>query len=47
MNSKQHQEISFCKSFVRVVGFITLGLHFWVGIALLIGAELLGIIEEL
>lgn len=45
---KNHQRISFAKSFVRVIAGAALmsGMLYWAG-ALIIAAEVLGVVEEM
>lgn len=45
---KNHQRISFAKSFIRVVAGAALmsGMLYWAG-ALIIAAEVLGVLEEM
>ena len=46
-NQKLHQQISFFKSGVRIVGYIFLPFNLVAATALLILSEIVGIIEEL
>ena len=46
-DAKLHQQISFFKSFVRIVGYIFIPFSLVTATALLILSELIGIIEEL
>jgi len=42
-----HTIISLIKSITRIVGYIGLFEYFYIGVLLLIGAEILGIAEEI
>jgi len=46
-DQKWHQIISFVKSGVRIAGFILLPYQMMLGVWLLVGAEVLGVVEEL
>lgn len=45
-NKNYHRDISFVKSMIRIAGFLCLFTTLWVGIVLLVLAEILGIVEE-
>lgn len=44
---KLHQSISFLKSGIRILGYITLPFNLALGAIILILSELIGIVEEL
>jgi hypothetical protein len=44
---KKHQQISFAKSILRIVGYVTLFINIPVAASILIASEALGVIEEL
>ena len=46
-DAKRHQIISFIKSGIRIVGYVLLPSNIVLGAGLLLGAELVGILEEL
>ena len=46
-DAKKHQLISFIKSAIRIVGFFFIPFDLSVAAGVLIGAELVGILEEL
>jgi hypothetical protein len=46
-DAKKHQIISFIKSGIRIVGYVLLPSNIVLGAGLLLGAELVGILEEL
>mgnify|MGYP000356529510 FL=1 len=46
-DAKKHQQISFIKSFVRILGYISLCYSLDIAVGLLILSEGIGIIEEL
>lgn len=41
-----HTKLSYFKSAVRIIGFTVLPFDIYLGCGILIGAELLGVIEE-
>jgi len=46
-NPKKHQEISFIKSAIRIIGYFTLLFNIPLGVVILITSEVIGIYEEL
>lgn len=44
---KKHQIISFIKSGVRILGYISLIINLPIAVALLVVSEIIGILEEL
>ena len=46
-DTKKHQQISFIKSSVRILGYVAIPFNIGVAVALLIISEGIGIIEEL
>jgi len=46
-DAKKHQQISFLKSFIRILGYISLCYSLDMAVGLLILSEGIGIIEEL
>jgi len=44
---KKHQQISFLKSGIRIIGYVFLPIHIPSAAILLIASEIVGIIEEL
>jgi hypothetical protein len=46
MSKSRHKKISYTKSWIRIAGFLILFVNPVVGCALLIIAEVLGMIEE-
>jgi len=41
-----HKRISYLKSFVRIIGYLMLVIHFNFGVATLIVSEVFGLMEE-
>ena len=46
-NAKKHQQISFLKSGIRILGYIVLLFNLNVAVSLLVISEVIGILEEL
>lgn len=46
-NPKKHQQISFLKSGIRILGYIVLLFNLNVAVSLLVISEVIGILEEL
>lgn len=46
-DAKRHQQISFAKSAVRIVGYLFIPFNISVAVTLLVVSEAIGIIEEL
>ncbi len=46
-DAKKHQQISFVKSGIRILGYIFLAIDFGAAITLLVVSEAVGIFEEL
>ena len=44
---KQHQQISFIKSAIRLAGYGAIVINIYVAVALLVISEIVGIVEEL
>jgi hypothetical protein len=44
---KKHQQISFAKSLLRIVGYVALFINIPIAASILITSEALGVIEEL
>jgi len=42
-----HQTISFIKSFIRIIGYISLLVNIPTGISILVISEIIGVCEEL
>ncbi len=41
-----HKSMSYAKSFIRILGYVFLWVNLYIAILLLVGAEVLGILEE-
>ena len=46
-NTDKHQVVSFIKSGLRILGLIIIPFSLFIGLALLVLAEIIGIVEEL
>jgi hypothetical protein len=46
-DAKKHQQISFVKSGIRILGYVALGYNLEIAVILLILSEIVGIGEEL
>ena len=46
-NAKRHPQISFLKSAIRTLGYLTLLVNLHVAVSLLVMSEVIGIVEEL
>ena len=46
-NAKNHQFISFVKSAIRIVGYISIPYSLPMAVSVLVASEVVGIIEEL